>query len=165
MAVEVGQGDFIRGKDVGRYSNSELLHMLEFACNILPIIGAEWDSVASRHAAFHPELGRTGDQLKKKFNKLCRTMIPTGNPNIPPTVREAKEIRELIIEKTEGATGSEEELFSPDDVVEDILEEDSAEVVEGGNENEEGPGGRSVAEASTVFIFVLVHFLLCSCVV
>ncbi len=147
------------------YSNSELLHTLEFARDILPISGAEWDLVASCHAAFHPELGRTGDQLKKKFNKLCRTMIPTGNPNIPPTVREAKEIRELIIEKTEGATGSEEALFSTGDVVEDILEEDFAEVEEGGNENEGGPGGRSVAEASTVFIFVSVHFLLCSCVI
>ena len=65
-----------------------MLHMIEFARNILPFSGAEWDLVASRHAAFHPELGRTGDQLKKKINKLCRTMIPTGNPNIPPTVHE-----------------------------------------------------------------------------
>jgi hypothetical protein len=90
--------------------------MLEFAREILPISGAEWDLVASQHSAFHPELERTGDQLKKKFNKLARTQIPTGNPNIPPAVREAKEIRELIVEKSEGVTGSEEEVFSPDDV-------------------------------------------------
>jgi len=59
----------------------------------------------------------------------------------------------------------EEELFSPDDVVEDILEEDFAEEEGGGNENEGGPGGRSVAEASTVFMFVSMHFILCSCVI
>ena len=104
-----GSGRFRQGeggRQVGRsnYANSELLQMLEFAHDILPISGAEWDLVASCHAAFHPELDRMGDQLKKKINKLCRTMVPRGNPNIPPTVREAKEIRELIVEKTEGAT-------------------------------------------------------------
>jgi hypothetical protein len=73
--------------------------MLECAREILPISGAEWDMVATRHATFHPDLDRTGDQLKKKFNKLARTMVPTGNPNIPPMIREAKEIQELIIER------------------------------------------------------------------
>jgi len=49
-------------------------------------------------------------------------------------------------------------------VVEDVLEEDFAEEG-GGNENEGRPGGRSVAEASTVFIFVSMHSLPCSCVI
>jgi hypothetical protein len=44
---------------------------------------------------------------------------------------------------TWAATISDEELFSPDYVVEDVLEEDFAEEEEGGNENEGGPGGRS----------------------
>jgi len=122
-----GSGRFRQGeggRQLGRtnYSSSELDHMLEFARELLPISGAEWDLVASRHSVFHPELERTGDQLKKKFNKLARTQIPTGNPNIPPAVREAKEIRDLIVEKSEGVTGSEEEVFSPDDV--DEYEED-----------------------------------------
>jgi hypothetical protein len=38
--------------------------------------------------------------------------VPTGNPTIPFTVREAKAIRVLIIEKAEGATGSEKEEFA-----------------------------------------------------
>ena len=42
-------------------------------------------------------------------------MIPTGYPNIPTTVQEMNEIRDSNIEKTERATGSEEEMFSPDD--------------------------------------------------
>ena len=59
-------------------------------------------------------------------------MIPTRNPNIPPILLEANEIRELIIEKSEGVMGSEEELFSPDyappvDVPDDVeVEEDDA---------------------------------------
>jgi hypothetical protein len=69
---------------------------------------------------------------QEKINKLARTMIPTGNPHIPPTIVEAKEIRELIIEKSEGVTSSEEELFPPDgvapvDVSDDVeVEEDDA---------------------------------------
>ena len=43
-------------------------------------------------------------------------MIPTGSPNSAPTILESKEIRELIIEKSEGVMGSEEELFSPNDI-------------------------------------------------
>jgi hypothetical protein len=88
--------------------------MLESVHKILPISGAERDLVASCHAA----LGCTGDKLKKKFNKLCRVMISTGNPNIPDTVCEAKKIRELFGEKTEDTTGSTEEIFSPGDVEE-----------------------------------------------
>ena len=65
-------------------------------------------------------------------------MIPTGNPNIQPDVREAKEIKERIIEKSEGVTGSEEEVFSPDDLKEyKDVEEDSEE--NGGAD--EGNGG------------------------
>ena len=81
-------------------------------------------------------------------------MIPTGNPNIPPTVHETKEIHELIVEKTNGATGSKEELFFPNDVVVDALEEDFAEEEGGGNENEGRLGGINAAKASTVFIFI-----------
>jgi hypothetical protein len=89
--------------------------MLESIREYLPISGAEWDLVANRHSSFHPELERTAEQLKKKFNKLSQTKVPTGNPTIPFTVREAKAIRVLIIEKAEGATGSEEEGFAVED--------------------------------------------------
>jgi hypothetical protein len=51
------------------------------------------------------------------------------------------------------------------DVVGDALEEDFAEEDGGGNENEGRPGGRSVAKASTVFIFISMCFLPCSCVI
>jgi hypothetical protein len=49
--------------------------------------------------------------LKKEINKLAMTKAPMGQPNILFTVQEAKAIRVLIIEKAEGATGSEEEGF------------------------------------------------------
>ena len=124
---QTGEG----GCPVGRsnYSNLEVEHMLESICENLPISGAELDLVADCHAQFHPELERTGDQLKKKFNKLSKTKVPTGEPNIPFTIQESKAIRLLIIEKTKGATGSEEEVFATEDV-------DEVEDEENGDRNE-----------------------------
>ena len=78
---------------------------------ILPISAPEWEQVEHRHHSRYPDRARTGDQLRKKFNSLAKTAIPTGDPNIPPDVREAKRIRELIFQKSDGGTGSPSEAF------------------------------------------------------
>jgi hypothetical protein len=62
--------------------------MLESVHEFLPVSGTEQDLVSAAYATFHLDLGCTGDQLKKKLNKLCRMMILTGNPNIPPNCEE-----------------------------------------------------------------------------
>jgi hypothetical protein len=67
--------------------------------------------VETQHYAYYSSVDRTADQLRKKFNKLARTAIPTGSPNIPPNIANAKHIRGLVIEKTEGGTGSVSEGF------------------------------------------------------
>jgi len=51
-------------------------------------------------------------------------MMGTRNPTMPEEVRIAKEIRRLIIEKSEGVTGSKDEPFALDDDIEDIIRED-----------------------------------------
>ena len=70
--------------------------------------------------------------MKKNFNKLSKTKVPTGEPNIPFTIRKTKAIRLLIIEKTEGATGPEEEAFNAEDV-------DEVEEEENGDRDEDRP--------------------------
>ena len=40
----------------------------------------------------------------------------TGDPNMLAEVREAKQIRRLIIKKSEGVTGSEDEVFAVEEV-------------------------------------------------
>jgi hypothetical protein len=100
--------------------------MLDAVREYLPISGLEWDLVAQRHMAYHPEEERSGDQLKKKFNKLAKTKMGTGDPNIPADVQEAKAIRKLIIEKSEGVTGSEEEFMAVEEL-DDVAELDEEE--------------------------------------
>ena len=62
---------------------------------------------------------------------------------MPADVREAKAVRRLIIEKSEGVTGSEDEPFALDDLDEDVIDEEPADgaVIEEANIN----GGKEVA--------------------
>ena len=108
--------------------------MLEIIEDVLPISGAEWEVVETQHYAYYSNAERTADQLRKKFNKLARTAIPTGSPNIPPIIANANRIRGLIIEKTEGGTGSVSEGFGlalgPDDQ-EDELDDEVSSINQG----------------------------------
>lgn len=88
------------------YTLAETLSLIEAVEEILPLCGPEWEQVEHRHASRYPELTRTSEQLKRKFNELARRVSPTGDPTIPQDVREAKRVRALMIEKTEGGTGS-----------------------------------------------------------
>ena len=142
-----GRGRGEGGRPPGRsnYSNDELDLLLESVREILPISGREWEEVATRHASYFADSRRTGEQLKKKYNRLAKTKIPTGDPNCPPSVREAKTISRLIVEKTDGTTGDEYEIFSPDDDG-DNGDEDDDEDDNGNNEgNEEEAAGEDRA--------------------
>ena len=93
------------------YTPNELNQLFDIVDELLPISGAEWEQVELRHGQAFSDLGRTSDQLRKKFHGLARTSVPTGDPNIPPEVRRAKSIRSRIIQKSEGSTGSPNEGF------------------------------------------------------
>jgi hypothetical protein len=69
---------------------------------------------------FHPDQERSTNQLKKTYNKLVKTQMGTVNSTIPADVCETKEIHRLIIEKSEGATGTGDESFAAGDEEEDI---------------------------------------------
>ena len=64
-----------------------------------------------QHHSRYPDLSHTGDQLGKKFNDLAKRSIPTGDLFMPQEVREAKRIRLLIYQKSDGGTGSVSESF------------------------------------------------------
>jgi hypothetical protein len=119
--------------------------MIEIVENILPISGAEWDVVASEHQKYYPDHDRTRDHLRTKFNALARTNVPTGDPNMPDHISEAKPVRRLIVDKTEGATGDEMQPLGPDDYVVD--EEDLPRDLFGAEGGDIDGDGRSDAAA------------------
>ena len=47
--------------------HTKVEHMLESIRQYLSLSGAEWDLAADHHSRYHPELERTGNQLKKIY--------------------------------------------------------------------------------------------------
>jgi hypothetical protein len=97
-----------------------------------------------------------------KFDKLVCTKAPTTEPTILPHILEAKAIRSLNVGKTEGVTGSEEEIFSPDDTEEE--EEKEVDVEQAAREGAGGGADSSVAgtlcggvSLSLFLVFLFVH--------
>jgi hypothetical protein len=44
------------------------------------------------HSSCHPTKERTTEPLKQKFQELVHKKVPTGDPNCPPYIRDAKRI-------------------------------------------------------------------------
>jgi len=78
------------------YSDQEVEYMLQCIRCVLPLGHEMWDRVAELHGVHWPMQGRTAESLKRKFQTLANQQPGTGNPNIPPLVAKAKEIREAI---------------------------------------------------------------------
>jgi hypothetical protein len=101
------------GKRGPAIDRNEIFHMLELIEEILPIGGAEWDMVESRHRVAFPDKMRNKDTIKKKFNQLKDVKPRTGDPYVPEEVKRSKEIWAKIVEKMQGEDG--EDTLGEDD--------------------------------------------------
>ena len=100
----------------------EVESLLDTMQAILPVSGMEWDRVEHEHELLFPDKKRSKDSLKRKFQKLYRHRMPTGDPNCPPDVRRAKRIHEEIKGKVDLSDGEDEE---GDDVLDvDVVNDD-----------------------------------------
>ena len=61
---------------------------------ILPIGQQEWEQVFTEHDAVWP--GRDLESIRRRCNRLHRKKTPTGDPNVPPEVRQAKRVNHRI---------------------------------------------------------------------
>ena len=73
----------------------------------MPIGPSEWNKVVETHAVDYP--GRTDTSIRRKYNSLHRVTVPTGDPNCPDEVKQAKRIKYSIGQKA--AIGGGEEDF------------------------------------------------------
>ncbi|KAI0560273.1 hypothetical protein FGB62_118g018 [Gracilaria domingensis] len=90
------------------FTSAECLHFLKGIEDILPIGPNEWDSVAVRHCRKYPETGRSADSIRRKFNNLHRTPVPTGSPLCPPEVVKAKRVAHALWERMEISNDNED---------------------------------------------------------
>jgi hypothetical protein len=78
------------------FNDIELNDLLQVIEARLPLSNPEWEGVARDHAQKHPHKKRVANNLRLKFGKLWQTKVPTGDPNIPVHIREAKRIWRII---------------------------------------------------------------------
>jgi hypothetical protein len=81
---------------VKNYTNQEVDYMLKCICCVLPLGHKMWEQVAELHGIHFPMQARMAESMKQKFGALANQQPGTGNPNIPPLMAKAKEIREAI---------------------------------------------------------------------
>lgn len=72
------------------FATKEIEHLLDVMEEIVPIGPTEWDIVEAKHNALFEDKGRNKDTLKRKFQSLYLTRIPTGDPTCPPHIPKTK---------------------------------------------------------------------------
>jgi hypothetical protein len=90
----------VKGKRGFKFTVSELESLAKTVEELVPISTTEWDRVQNQHNTCCPKQQRTLESLKCKFQELARAKIKTGNPNMPPHIRVAKQAYYAIVKKT-----------------------------------------------------------------
>ena len=85
------------------YTKIEIKALLNILEDVLPIGPDQWNEVVETHSLNYP--GRDVVSIRRKYSKLHRIQIPTGDPHCPPEVKQAKRIKYKIGEKAEIGDG------------------------------------------------------------
>ena len=104
------------------YTQEETETLLSCIHEVIPIGPQDWENVLTKHSEHFPDTERDVASIRRKYNKLQSARIPTGDPNCPPLVRQAKRIHRDIEEKMDAQEElNEEELGFPPSDVEDSI--------------------------------------------
>ena len=92
------------------FKKDETLSLLDLVEELLPVSPQEWDEVTNLHLQNWPDLERSKDTLKRRFQSLYLKRAPTGDPSIPVEVRRAKQIIQEIKKRADLSDGEEESV-------------------------------------------------------
>ena len=104
-----------------KFTQAELVNLFTIMERILPIGPEEWEEVVSEHSQNFP--GHNLDSLCHKYHSSHRKKIPTGDPNMPPEIRMAKQVKHQIGDRACLGGGAEEYDLETDQFC-DVAEED-----------------------------------------
>jgi hypothetical protein len=104
----------IRIHSNAKFTDEETQALLDAMRMIIPIGREEWEQVVTEFNHYFPLSRRGLENLRRKFNTMANKKIPTGDPNIPDHVKEAKEINSLIFSKSEAVVLGKRRLESED---------------------------------------------------
>ena len=85
-----------------KFALSKIESLLKVVKAIIPIGNPDWDKILNKHASCYPTKDCTVKLLKRKFQKLACTKIPTRDPNMPPHICKTKHIYYRIVQATDG---------------------------------------------------------------
>ena len=88
------------------YGIEETKYLFDIMETLLPIGTEEWNKVLDEHSKQYS--GRTVLSIRKGYQNLHCKNAPTGSPNMPDDVRQAKRIKYKIGKKAELSDGTEE---------------------------------------------------------
>jgi hypothetical protein len=88
-----------------KFTIAELEHLFDVIDEVLTIGNPDWEKVCHVHSNAYPTIEWTPESLKCRFQELVCDKIPTGDPNCPPYICEAKQISWKIVLATNGSTG------------------------------------------------------------
>ena len=88
------------------YGIEETKYLFDIMETLLPIGTEEWNKVLDEHSKQYS--GRTVLSIRRRYQNLHRKNAPTGSPNMPDDVRQAKRIKYKIGKKAELSDGTEE---------------------------------------------------------
>ncbi|ETO63888.1 hypothetical protein F444_18479 [Phytophthora nicotianae P1976] len=86
------------------YSITDIDKLVDCVRSVKPIGANEWEEVLEQYQQYAAANGRAVWNLisiKKKFQSLINAKKPTGDPDCPKYVRDAREVQDLNAEKTE----------------------------------------------------------------
>jgi hypothetical protein len=140
-----------------------MLHLLEVIEKILPLNPDDWDQVKYQFVKTYATNNHSVTAITSRFQSLYRTKEPTGSPNIPEEVRVAKQICNMIIEKSDSTTGSyhPDEEFEHDNTDEyfdgDVVDDNDANNIDTGllhedDEEEEVSINANVGHSGSAFV-------------
>jgi hypothetical protein len=92
-------------KMVFKFALSKIESLLEVVKAIILIGNTNWEKILNKHASYYLTKDCATKLLKRKFQELACTKIPTGDPNMPPHICKAKHIYYRIVQATDGSTG------------------------------------------------------------
>ena len=90
------------------WTDTEVGDMLDVMATIEPISNWDWECVQQQHYRAYVSQNRNVDSIKRKYNQLRRTTVPTGDPTCSPNVRRAIHIFNQIGERADVGAGNED---------------------------------------------------------
>ena len=112
----------------------ELVSLANIMEEVQPIGNSSWQRVESEYNRLNPGRPRNIDSLRRKFNSMVGSKVPTGNPSMPDHIRSAKRAHYKIVDKSQITTNmssdeegqEEEQPHLDDDAVGEEQQEDEA---------------------------------------